>query len=94
MERIDDALLAEIREKSAYIKSELEGAKGVVSVSGLGLMIGIKTEKDAGEVVAECMKRGVLVIKAKDKVRLLPALNIPMDLLKQAISILKDTCAN
>ncbi|MBQ9080623.1 MAG: acetylornithine/succinylornithine family transaminase [Clostridia bacterium] len=94
MSRIDDALLAGVRERAKYIKNELEGADGIVSVSGLGLMIGIKTQKDAGEVIAECMKHGVLVIKAKDKVRLLPALNIPMDQLKEAISVLKSACAN
>lgn len=93
LERIDEKLLAEVREKSAYIKSRLEGAKGVVSVSGLGLMIGIKTERDAGEIVSECMKRGVLVIKAKDKVRLLPALNIPMEQLQSAIDTLAAVCA-
>ena len=83
-----------LTEKSAYIKSRLEGAKGVVSVSGLGLMIGIKTERDAGEIVSECMKRGVLVIKAKDKVRLLPALNIPMEQLQSAIDTLAAVCAS
>ena len=65
-----------LTEKSAYIKSRLEGAKGVVSVSGLGLMIGIKTVKPAGEVLAACMEKGVLCLTAKDKVRLLPPLNI------------------
>ena len=93
LERIDEKLLAEVREKSAYIKNRLEGTKGVVSVSGLGLMIGIKTERDAGEIVSECMKRGVLVIKAKDKVRLLPALNIPMEQLQSAIDTLAAVCA-
>ncbi len=94
LERIDETLLAEVREKSDYIFRELQGAPGIVSISGLGLMIGIKTEKDAGEIVAECMKRGVLVIKAKDKVRLLPALNIPKEQLEQALNVLKQVCAN
>ena len=52
-------------------------------------MIGIKTEKDASEVINACIKKGVLVIKAKDKVRLLPALNIPMELLEQAVGVIK-----
>ena len=55
-------------------------------------MIGIETEKDAADVINECIKNGVLVIKAKNKVRLLPALNIPDDLLKKAIKILKKAC--
>ncbi len=90
LERIDDTLLKEVRQKSEYIFSELNGAKGVKSVSGMGLMIGIETEKDAGQIVSGCMEKGVLVIKAKHKVRLLPALNIPMDELKKAIKILKE----
>ena len=90
LRRIDEKLLEEVREKSNYIVSQLRGAKGVKSVSGKGLMIGIECEKDAGAVIAECMKRGVLVIKAKHKVRLLPALNIPMVLLEKSIKTLKE----
>ena len=92
LERIDDNLLKEVNEKSAYIFGELSGAKGVKSVSGLGLMLGVECERDAGEVIAACRERGVLVIKAKHKVRLLPALNIPFEQLKKAIKILKEEC--
>ncbi|MBQ9777293.1 MAG: aminotransferase class III-fold pyridoxal phosphate-dependent enzyme, partial [Clostridia bacterium] len=91
--RIDDKLLAEVREKSAYIFSTLQSAKGVKGVSGKGLMIGIETEKPAGDIVKACMARGVLCLTAKNKVRLLPALNIPMEDLKKAIEILCAVCA-
>ena len=90
LRRIDEELLTQVREKSAYIFAELENAKGVKSVSGKGLMIGVDCEKDAGEVIAKCTEKGVLVIKAKQKVRLLPALNIPWEELKTAIKILKE----
>ncbi len=90
--RIDDVLLNGVKAKSEYIISALENADGVRSVSGLGLMLGIETEKDASEVIAECQKNGVLVIKAKNKVRLLPALNIPWDLLENAIDVLINAC--
>lgn len=93
LSRLDDALLREVSEKSEYIFSEMSGADGVEIVSGLGLMIGIKTKKPAKEVVSECMKNGVLALTAKDRVRLLPALNIPFDLLKKALEILKNACA-
>ena len=93
LSRIDEKLLAEVREKSNYIFTELSGAKGVKSVSGLGLMIGIETEKDASEVIAKCRENGVLVIKAKHKVRLLPALNIPMQELQKAVAVIKAACA-
>ena len=92
LSRIDDALLSEVNRKSEYIFEALSEAEGVKSISGKGLMLGIETEKDAGEVIAECQKNGVLVIKAKNKVRLLPALNIPWDLLEKAIEILIAAC--
>ena len=63
LSRITEEVLAGVRERSAYIKNALEGAKGVI------------------------------VIKAKDKVRLLPALNIPMEQLKTAVEIIKECCA-
>lgn len=91
LQRIDDKLLQEVRQKSEYIFRTLKDTKGVKSVSGLGLMIGIETEKPASEVISACMEKGVLVIKAKQKVRLLPALNIPMEQLQKAIKILKET---
>ena len=91
--RLDAAMLAGVKERSEYIFNELSGAKGVKSVSGLGLMIGIETERPASEIIDECRENGVLVIKAKQKVRLLPALNIDMDLLKKSIQIIKEACA-
>ena len=91
--RMDDKFLADVKLKSEYVFSALKGADGVESVSGMGLMIGIKTKKAAADVVRECMSKGVLCLTAKDKVRLLPALNIPMDTLKKAISIIIEACA-
>lgn len=91
--RIDDELLKGVRERSEFIINELSGAPGVESVTGLGLMLGVMTSKPAAEVISGCMAKGVLVIKAKDKVRLLPALNIPMEQLKQATAVIKEVCA-
>ncbi len=88
--RIDDTLLAEVSKKSEYIFEALKNADGIESVSGMGLMIGIKTTKPAVEVVKAAMEKGVLCLTAKDKVRLLPALNIPFDELKWAIDIIKE----
>jgi len=55
-------------------------------------MIGIKTVKPAAEVVSACIDNGVLCLTAKDKVRLLPALNIPWDMLKKAVEIIRRVC--
>lgn len=93
LHRIDGPLLQSVQEKSDFIVNELTGAKGVKSVTGLGLMLGVEPERPVKDVIADCMARGVLVISAKNKVRLLPALNIPMAQLEQAVSALKDVCA-
>ena len=89
LSRIDDALLAEVEQKSKYIVDTLSACPGVESVSGMGLMLGVKTVKPAGEVVAACREQGVLVLTAKDRVRLLPPLNIPMEQLEKAIQIIR-----
>jgi len=89
LKRIDDALLAEIRAKSDYIVNALSGAPGVKSVTGLGLMLGIECEKNAKDVVAQCMENGVLALTAKTKIRLLPPLNISKEDLRKAIAVLK-----
>ena len=93
LSRIDDKLLADVKKKSAMAFEALQGAPGVESVSGMGLMIGIKTVKPASDVVKACMENGVLCLTAKDKVRLLPALNIPEDILMKAIEVIKGACA-
>lgn len=94
VERIDEELLSNVCSKSEYIFETLSGASGVEAVSGMGLMIGIKTKKPAGDVVKECMANGVLCLTAKDKVRLLPALNISDEILREAISVIIKACAD
>ena len=93
LSRLDEAFLQEVRTKSAYLFDAFQGAPGIGAVTGMGLMMGLKTEKPAARVVAACMEQGVLCLTAKDKVRLLPALNIPMDVLEKAVEIIKRVCA-
>ena len=93
LSRIDETLLQEVREKSALLREVFGGADGIRSVSGLGLMLGLATERPAGEIVSELIGRGVLCLTAKDRVRLLPALNIPKETLLQAAEIVKEVCA-
>ena len=91
IERIDKKLLSEVKAKSEYIFNTFKNTKGVESVSGLGLMVGIKpSEKTASDVLKKCMENGVLCLTAKDKIRLLPALNIPMEALEKAVKVIKD----
>ena len=90
--RLDDELLNDVQRKSEYIFSQLQDAEGIESVTGMGLMVGIKTVKPAKEVVAKCIELGVLCLTAKEKVRLLPALNIPMEQLQKAVAVIKKVC--
>ena len=93
LSRINDTLLAEVLKKSQYIIKEFSSCKGIKSVTGMGLMLGLDTEKPVAEVVSSCMEKGVLVLTAHGKVRLLPPLNIPMEQLKKAVSLIKEACS-
>ncbi len=92
LERLSPELLKDVQKKSAYIFGTLTGAPGIKNVSGMGLMIGVTPCGDAGKIVGKCIEKGVLCLTAKEKVRLLPPLNIPMPLLEKAIGILKSVC--
>lgn len=89
IERLTDDFLADVMTKSELICDTLLNTKGVKSISGLGLMLGIETEKPAGEIIAKCIEKGLLVLSAKEKVRLLPPLNISDKELSKGLEILK-----
>ena len=93
LNRLTDDFLAQVKEKEHLIFSTLTGAPGILGVTGMGLMVGIQTEKPVAQVLAACRENGVLCLTAKDKLRLLPPLNIPMDLLQEALDVIKAACA-
>lgn len=90
IKRINETLLEEIREKSKKIFSDLLSCSKVEAVTGKGFMIGIKTSLDTDYVIKKCQENGLLVLKAKDKVRILPALNITTEELEEGLLILKE----
>ena len=92
IERLDEKFLSDVEKKNQYIIETLSACEGVKSISGLGLMLGIETEKDVNEVLSYCQQNGVLPIKAKNKLRLLPPLNISFEDLEKAIDIIKKAC--
>ena len=89
--RIDEKLLSDVEKKSQYMIYRLKECKNTESVSGMGLLIGVKTTKDAKQLCLDCIKDGVLPLTAKDKLRLTPALNISFAELEKAMDII---CAN
>ncbi|MBQ7962904.1 MAG: aspartate aminotransferase family protein [Clostridia bacterium] len=90
VKRLDDEFLASVRAKGEYIRNRLSVCKNVKSVSGMGLMLGIETTKDAKEVVMKCIEKGVLPLTAKTKIRLLPPLNITDEELEKAMDIITE----
>ena len=90
LSRIDEKLLVSVREKGEYFREGLKKIDGVKEVTGMGLMIGIHTDKPAAEVANECMKRGLLVLTAHSNVRLLPPLTISKDDIDFALKILNE----
>jgi len=93
LSRLTDDFLNEVCKKSEYIKNSLCDASGIKSISGMGLMLGIETVKDAKQIALACLEKGVLVLTAKDKLRLLPPLNIEYSQLDAALEIIKEECA-
>ena len=93
LSRLDNAFLGEVAEKGAYLRSRFQGAPGIESITGMGLMLGLKTTIPAAQVVAACIERCVLCLTAKDKVRLLPPLSISQKDLAEAADVILAVCA-
>ena len=93
IERLTPEFLAEVIEKGNFIKAELEGAPGMLGITGLGLMIGVAVTKPSAEVIAALLEKGVIALTAKEKVRFLPPLNISFEELKTALDIVKEVLA-
>ena len=91
MSRINDAMLQSVCEKGQYIKDRLTGQEGILSISGKGLMIGIETVIPVKDVLAACLEKGVVLLSAKQKVRLLPALTISYEEIDIAIDALLES---
>lgn len=87
--RMDGALMQQVTEKGEYIRKAVLAMPGVKAVTGMGLMIGVLTEKPSGQIAADCLKDGLMVLTAHEKVRFLPPLNITYAEIDQALAILQ-----
>ena len=84
-----DGFLDEVAKKGAYIKEKLLTCDEVVSVDGMGMMIGIQLKtKAAGDIVKAALDKGLLLLTAKTKVRLLPPLTISYEDIDKGLEIL------
>ncbi len=91
--RLDDALFQEVQKKSDYIVNALADVPGIQSVTGMGLMLGITLDRPVKDVLADLREAGVLALSAKQKLRLLPPLNITWPQLEAAVNAIKEVAA-
>ena len=87
----DEAFLADVEKKGAYLEEKLLKITGVKNVRRLGLMVGIEIENDAHDIAAKCVANGLLIITAKDLLRMLPPLTITTAELDEAVTMLEKT---
>ncbi|HAL63731.1 MAG TPA: hypothetical protein DCO93_04720 [Clostridiales bacterium] len=92
LERLNDDFLKEVKEKGDFLFDFFSKSKGIEDISGMGLMIGLKTKRNAKDIISEAIDAGILLLSAKDKVRLLPPLNIDFELLKKAAETIVKIC--
>ena len=90
--RLDGDFLEQVMKKGDMIRTYLSGKPGILGVDGLGMMLGVRTERKAIDIVKEGMEAGILCLTAKDKVRLLPPLNISEQELIRGLEILVEVC--
>lgn len=91
LDTLTDDFLNEVAEKGEYIRNELLKIDEVNSVSGLGMMIGIELKtKNAGEIAKICSEDGLLILTAKNKLRMLPPLVITKEEIDKGLAILKN----
>ena len=91
--RLTEDFLLEVQGKSEYLRAKLKGFDGVKRVTGLGLMIGLEVEKPAKEIAQNCLKRGLLVLTAHERVRIVPPLNITKTEMDEGLTILREVLA-
>ncbi len=81
--------LDEVTQKGRYLKERLAAMPMVESVSGLGMMLGVEVAGQNGPALAaRCVEAGLLILTAKQKLRLLPPLTITYDEIDRGLAIL------
>lgn len=88
--RITPEFLLEVQGKAAYLRAKLKNFEGVKEVTGLGMMIGLGIEKDSKQVAKACLEKGLLVLTAHRRLRLVPPLTITKTEMDEGLSILRE----
>lgn len=89
---MDDDFLNAVEKKGEYMREKILSMPHVVGIDGLGLMMGIRLDDSviSSDIVKKGIEKGVLLLTAKAKVRLLPPLNITYDEIDRGLEALKE----
>lgn len=91
MERMTDDFIKGVAAKGEKIRERLSQIPEIETVTGKGMMVGIKLKtKKAADVVNAGVEKGLLLLTAKDNVRLLPPLTISDEELNAGLDILEE----
>ena len=90
LDKLDDAFLANVNERAVQLRTGLAKLPRVKSITGIGLMVGIEFLEgiQAADVLAACREKGLLVLTAKTRLRLLPPLTLTAHDVDLALEIL------
>ena len=97
LERMDEAFLAQVREKGDYLRAQVEelSLPCLGATRGLGLMIGVEVK--AGwtnrELAARLIENGLLVLTAGPGLRFLPPLTITQEEMDKGLAVLRSVLA-
>lgn len=87
--------LQAVQEKGEYLREKLTAMVGISSVRGIGMMLGAAlTDGNAKEIAAQCLKAGLLILTAKDVLRLLPPLTITYEEIDKGLAVLAKVLQN
>ena len=90
LDKLDNAFLANVNERAVQLRTGLAKLPRVKSITGIGLMVGIEFLEgiQAADVLAACREKGLLVLTAKTRLRLLPPLTLTAHDVDLALEIL------
>ena len=90
IERLDENFLLEVRAKGDYMRTKLRAIDGVKAVTGLGLMIGLEVNGNSKDIAKKCLEKGLLVLTAHERVRIVPPLNITKREMDEGLTIFRE----
>lgn len=90
LSKLTDSLLKEVEQKGQYMTEKVLSMPKVKSVEGKGMMLGITLDGDSKALAAACLEKGLMILTAKAKLRMLPPLTISYEEMDRGLTILNE----